>query len=203
MRYFIIVVSLLIILSGCTQINVRKIDSKKYAIKHVCIKENQKVNINDFINVLEEKFFEYGITSEVYEERTAPTSCKYIVKYTAKQSWDISHYIGYAEINIYDDRRKIGGATYKQSGGSASLSLNKWGTTLEKIGPVLDNLLSKFSGQLPLRRNQQQVLQQEKKEKSTNQLISEKLRELKKLYKNKLINKADYDDKKKEILKEM
>ena len=107
----VFILGLFLFITGCTQIDVRKIDSLQYAIKHVCIKENPKVNVNDFISVMENKFYEYGITSEIYAGRTAPTSCNYTVKYTAKQSWDITKYIGYAEINIYKKRRKIGGAT--------------------------------------------------------------------------------------------
>ena len=190
-----------VFLSGCTQINVRKIDSQKYAIKHVCIEQNLRVNVNDFVSVMENKFYEYGITSEVFREYSPPSSCKYIVKYTAKQSWDITKYIGFAEINIYRGNRKIGGATYKQAGGSASLSLNKWGSTLEKIGPVLDELLVKFSGQKPVKRIQ--VVDKKEDDASENNSAAERLTKLKKLYKAKLINKADYDAKKKEILNNM
>jgi len=140
----IFALTLFLFLSGCTNIAVREIDSQKYAVRHVCIQENPRVNVSDFISVLEDKFLEHGITSEVFEGSAAPQQCRYIVRYTAKRSWDITHYIGYAEIKIYDRNKKIGSATYKQTGGSASLSLNKWGSTLEKIGPVIDELLSQF-----------------------------------------------------------
>jgi len=195
MKKFIVIIISFIVLSGCTQIDIRKIDAQRHAIKHVCISKNSKVNVTDFIQVLEDKFIEHGITSEVYEDRASPESCKFIVKYTAKRSWDITFYIGYAEINVYEDRIKIGSATYKQTGGSGSLSLNKWGTTMEKIGPVLDDLLSKFSGQQPIERGSINKVTNNKQSSNIKRLT-----ELKKLYDSKLIEKIEYEKKKKDIL---
>ena len=145
MKYHSMIIIVALFAVGCTNINVRKVDSEKHSINHLCIQENPKVNVADFISVMKEKFSEHKITSEVYSGSATPKHCLYYVKYTAKRSWDVTHYIGYAEIEIYNKNNKIGEATYKQAGGSASFSLNKWGTTLEKIGPVIDEMLSQFN----------------------------------------------------------
>jgi len=128
------------ILIGCTSVKVRMVDPRLDNISHICIKDNPRVIVDDFVSVIEDKFMEHGISSEVFEGRP-PDNCIYVLTYTARQSWDIATFLKYAEIKIRKNRKIIGSAIYKHGGG---LALNKWHSTKDKMGPVIDKLLEKF-----------------------------------------------------------
>lgn len=131
------------ILTGCTTVNVNKVDANNHKINRVCIKENPKVLVDDFISVMEDGFMEHGIDSIVFEGGR-PNNCEYMVTYTARRSWDMTPYLSFAEIKIRHNGKSIGSATYKHEGGSMSLALNKWASTREKMAPVLNKLLADF-----------------------------------------------------------
>lgn len=67
-KYFLLIL-MVTILMGCTTVKVRMIDSKVDKISHICIKENPRVIVEDFISVMEDKFMDHGISSEVFEGR--------------------------------------------------------------------------------------------------------------------------------------
>ena len=53
------------VVSGCTSITVRPIEAKA-RLKHVCIQENPKVWVADFLPVLRDGLSRHGISSDVY-----------------------------------------------------------------------------------------------------------------------------------------
>jgi len=141
-----LIIAILVVcyLVGCTSVNVRKVDSKKYPISNVCIIKNPKVLVNDFLSVVEKRFLEHDIEVDVYSENISQC-CEYILKYTARRSWDISPYLAYAELELLKHNKIIGSAMYKHIGGSMSLALNKWASTSSKMTPVINDLLSDFN----------------------------------------------------------
>ena len=58
-----------------------------YNIKHVCIEENPKVIVSQFLGVIEDGFQNHSITTEVYVGER-PSHCEFNLTYTALQSWD-------------------------------------------------------------------------------------------------------------------
>ena len=131
---FIIAIGIL----GCTSVKFRPVDPS-VKLSHVCIQENQKVRVSDFLQVLRDGFDRYGITTEVFSGNT-PSNCEYILTYTALQSWDLSPYLSHAEMRIQKEGRQIAYAEYHLKG-KGGLSLTKWQDTKTKMDPVIDELL--------------------------------------------------------------
>lgn len=131
------------LLGGCTTVNVRKVDATRHMLKLVCIEENPKVAVNDFMSVLENGFQRHGINTIVYQVK-APDRCEYTVWYTAFRKWDLAPFLSLAELRLRHGDEVIASAMYKHSGG---LALNKWASTETKLNPVIDELLSDFNAQ--------------------------------------------------------
>jgi hypothetical protein len=139
-RYAIVIASVLAIV-GCTSIQVQPIDSS-LNLKHICIRENPKVIISDFMTVLRDGFERHRITTEVFSG-TAPDRCEFILSYTALQSWDMGAYLSEAELRLESKGRKVASAEYHLVG-KGGFSLMKWQGTKTKMDPVIDELLKAY-----------------------------------------------------------
>ena len=73
-----------LILVACTSVTVRPVDHS-LGIRSVCIQENPRVQVSDFVSVIREGFNRHGIGSEVFSG-TKPETCEYILTYTALRS---------------------------------------------------------------------------------------------------------------------
>jgi hypothetical protein len=140
MRKPAIALLLLLIVSACTTMNVKRIDAKAHPISLICIEENPEVLVSDFLSVLESNIQQHGIRTLVYKGST-PERCEYTVAYTASRGWDFKPFMNYAEIRLRRAGETISIATYKHGGGFA---LNKWASTESKLNPVLDELFANF-----------------------------------------------------------
>lgn len=125
--------------SGCTSINVRPVESTAN-LQRVCIVNNPKVIVSDFISVLQDGFDRHNIATSVVESSEA-TSCDVTLTYTALRSWDFKPYISHAELRLWRDGKQIGAADYHLKG-KGGFALTKWGSTKEKMDPVIDQLLA-------------------------------------------------------------
>ena len=141
MRMLLIVLALSILGTGCTAVTVKPVDPS-LAINYVCIENNPRVIVNDFVDVLRDGFDRYGIATEVTSGGRI-RQCEYVLRYTALQSWDMSTYLSHAELRLESNGRQIAFAEYhlKAKGG---FSLMKWGDTKSKIDPVIDELLAGY-----------------------------------------------------------
>jgi len=135
------ITAIVLALVGCTSIQVQPID-RSVNLKHVCIQDNPKVVVADFVTVLRDGFDRHGISTEVFSGST-PERCEYILTYTALQSWDVSTYLSYAELRMESKGRKIASAEYRLRG-KGGLSLMKWQGTKAKMDPVIDELLKAY-----------------------------------------------------------
>lgn len=124
--------------TGCTAIKVQPVDNLA-SILHVCIHENPKVKVDDFVPVLEAAFSRYGISTE--RVATIAPHCEYVLSYSARRSWDITPYLSQAELELSQWGRPIARADYHLRG-KGGLALNKWASTETKISPVIDKLLT-------------------------------------------------------------
>ena len=135
-----IVVFCVVLVPGCTSIVVRPVDPS-LGMRHVCIQENPRVAVSDFVPVLRDGLDRHGIATEVFSGQK-PEKCGYILTYTALRSWDFSPYLSHAELRIEKDCRQIAYAEYHLKG-KGGLSLTKWASTREKMDPVINELFKK------------------------------------------------------------
>ncbi len=131
------VLVLLIILSACTTVRVNKVDLGGRPLGLVCIENNPKVIVDDFVPIVESGFKRHGI-STVLQQPPVPATCEVVLTYTARRGWDGVPYLKYAELQLSEGGRVIGSATYRHGGG---FGLNKWASTQSKMTPVIDALL--------------------------------------------------------------
>ena len=146
------------VFSACTSVTVRRPDSN-LVIKHVCIQENPKVWVSDFLPVLKNGFTRHNIATTIYSGTTKPAGCEYSLSYTARQSWDVAPYLSHAELWLEKDGRQIGYAEYHLIG-KGGFSLMKWEGTKTKMDPVIDELLQNGSGAIVERQleNQKELM---------------------------------------------
>jgi hypothetical protein len=72
---------------ACTSITVQPVDASA-GLQHVCIKENPKVLVSDFVPVVRSGLSRHGISSRVYSD-PLPEECEFILTYTALRTWDL------------------------------------------------------------------------------------------------------------------
>lgn len=128
---------------GCTSIDVSPLpyDSK---IKEICLIDNPKVIVDDFVPVMERTFARYGIGLRRVSEFTQLRANEYGIRYSARQSWDLTTYLSDAFVNVYKGNMLIAEGRYHLIGGSFCMSLFKWQGTETKMKPVYDELLQNF-----------------------------------------------------------
>ena len=141
MRILIIVAAASMIGTGCTAVTVKPVDPS-LAVNYVCIENNPRVIVSDFVDVLRDGFDRHGIATEVTSGGRL-RQCAYVLKYTALQSWDMAKYLSHAELRIESNGRQIASAEYHLKG-KGGLSLTKWGDTKTKMDPVIDELLAGY-----------------------------------------------------------
>lgn len=124
--------------SGCTSIQVEPMKAGLNPQK-ICIENNPKVIVHDFLGVVRNRIEYHGIETEVFE-KNAPKGCEFTMTYTALKTWDFGSYLHHAELRLEHNGRKVGYAEYHLNG-KGGLSLTKWQSTKSKMDPVVDKLL--------------------------------------------------------------
>jgi hypothetical protein len=138
-NHVLIVAAALLWLSGCTSVQVEPLYS---APAQLCIEENPKVEVDDFVTVMQESFAKHGIQAKL---QSAPTvaDCPYVVTYTARRSWDFVTYLSFAELSVLDPQRRSVASAHYHLRGKGGLSMMKWSGTRSKMAPVLEQMLSR------------------------------------------------------------
>lgn len=129
-----------LLLAGCTAVRVQPVDPSAN-LKHVCIEDNPKVTVPNFLQVVRDGFTRHGISTEVYSGE-APAACTAILRYTALRSWDVTTYLSHAELSLETRTGdRIASAEYHLNA-KGGFSLMKWQSVKTKMDPVIDELLS-------------------------------------------------------------
>lgn len=128
------------LLAACTSVNVRPLSSST-ALRQVCIVKNPKVTVSDFVPALQDGFNRHEIVTLVVDESQAG-KCDVTLTYTALRSWDFKPYLSHAELRLWRGGRQIGSADYHLKG-KGGLTFSKFGSTREKMDPVIDSLLAR------------------------------------------------------------
>ena len=136
-------IAVAIVTTGCTSVNVRPLPSANQ-IQSVCIVDNPKVIVSDFVAIIRDGFNRHGIATSVVDEARSQ-SCNVTLTYTALRSWDLKPYLSHAEIRLWRDGKQIGSADYHLKGGGG-FDLGKWRGTKAKMDPVIDKLLAGQGG---------------------------------------------------------
>jgi hypothetical protein len=128
------------VLSACTSITVQPVSAAE-DIREICIENNPRVQVRDFVSVLQNRLAYYNIQSQVVENKSAQ-GCVYSMTYTALRSWDVTTYLSHAELYLWKEGRQIAQAEYHLRGGGG-LALTKFASTQTKMEPVIDQLLGR------------------------------------------------------------
>lgn len=127
------------VMAGCTSVNIRPL-SPELNINEICIEQNPKVIVGDFLPVVRDGFERHGLKTKIVNS-PAPNECEYVLTYTALKTWDLGTYMHHAELRIEHGGRTVGFAEYHLTG-KGGLSLMKWQSTKTKMDPVIDELLA-------------------------------------------------------------
>ena len=128
--------------SACTSVQVNAVAEQQVnAIQQICIVNNPKVLVKDFVPVVQKRLQHHGIVSRVVEGSEAE-KCAHQLRYSAKRSWDFTPYMSWAELKLYQNEVLIANAEYKLVG-KGGLSLTKWQSVETKMTPVIDQLFVK------------------------------------------------------------
>ncbi len=131
-----------ILASACTAVTVKPVDTSLNA-RHVCIQDNPKVTVSDFVPVVRDGFARHGLSTEIITN-IKPARCDLVLTYTARRSWDIGTYLSVAELVLSRDSLEVARANFHLRG-KGGLALNKWRGTKSKMDPVIDELLASYS----------------------------------------------------------
>ena len=138
-RIAVALAGMVFLLTGCTAVDVRPLTTRE-PVKSVLIELNPKVWRSDFVDVLVAGFNRHGIEAKVIQPGT-PVGDAYVVRYTARQQWDMAMYLSDATIWIFKNDQEVAQAIYHLKAGGG-LSVMKWQGTAAKIDPVIDELLA-------------------------------------------------------------
>lgn len=142
MKHLLLAVALgMLVCVGCTSVKVRPVPSEP-PIKSVSIRENPKVIVVDFLDILKEGFARHGISAMTIPPTANPKG-EYVVDYVAYRKWDMAPYLVDATVRVEKDGELIGSAIYHLKGGGG-LSPAKWNSAKSKMDPVLDELLKNY-----------------------------------------------------------
>ena len=128
----------LVLLFGCTSITVQPVKPPTPAF--ICIEENPKVAVSDFLPAIRSLLSAHGIRSEVVQKGAAfPDRCEAVLTYVAYKRWDFDTYLVRAELYVEREHEQIGYAEYHLRG-NGGLSFFKWQASRTKMEPVIDRL---------------------------------------------------------------
>ena len=140
--FFFLLPFVWVLFSGCTATDIKKLDAS-HQVTHVYIRENPKVKVPDFVEVVREGFSNHGISTEMIPPEKPSPQDAYIMTYTARRSWDFARYLSIAQLDIEQNGEMVAQAKYWLRG-KGGFSLFKWQGVRTKMMPVIDELLADY-----------------------------------------------------------
>jgi hypothetical protein len=132
------------ILSGCTiHQQVNPVNGKN--IKSVSIIENTKVR-GSYLTALETSIRKHGVEPSVVPSGTPTKDYPYVITYTANWAWDLTMYMIYTQITVYENGTEIGSAVYDAAGGGANSK--KFINAEEKVDELVTALFEGPAGKI-------------------------------------------------------
>ena len=106
----------------------------------ICIIENPDVRPK-FLEIYQRELGKKGFKTRVIPATSTLFDCPQTSRYTANWRWDMAMYLAYADLRVLEDGLLVGQATYDSLAGP--LNLAKFGTTADKLRPLVDQLFAK------------------------------------------------------------
>lgn len=136
-----LVATTLAVTLSCTSITVDPVPASE-GLRRVCIERNPKVEVRDFLEVVQAGFQRHGIETRLFDGPTPP-DCEFVLRYTALRSWDVVVYLSHAELHLERGGQPVARAIYHLRG-KGGYSFDKYGGTKEKMDPVIEELLAQY-----------------------------------------------------------
>ena len=125
-------------LTGCvTSYEGRSIE-EPVSIGEVCVIRNDAVRPGYVLPSIQRAFAKRNIATKVCTESTA-NGCQFILRYTARQSWDFTPYLKSARLDLYQGARLIANSELYVY----PYNLSKWSGEEERIEKLVDDLFEK------------------------------------------------------------
>jgi len=134
-KYFLVTLTFFLLV-GCTVVSVQPVVGLNEN-STICIVENPRVLLSDFVSVVERRFAYHEIKTKIVANSS---ECKFTLDYTAERGWDLKPFLDYALLNLRREGFLIGSAEYRNKGG---FTITKYAGTATKLNPVIDELLGK------------------------------------------------------------
>jgi hypothetical protein len=106
----------------------------------ICIKHNPVVQMEEFRAEIIKQIEAKGIRTQIYVNEL-PAECRYTLEYMARWSFHWAVYLASADLKVKDNGTLIGRVTYESNYGNPA----KYGTTAEKIRPLLDQMFAQVT----------------------------------------------------------
>ncbi|SEK50947.1 hypothetical protein SAMN05216359_10229 [Roseateles sp. YR242] len=122
--------------------------------KRVCIEYNRSLQMPDFVPALMAELKDHQVASRVFDVGVRPgdEECPAWLHYAGLQQWDkpplsdqMRPYLANATLSLHDAGGRLMSASTYQSE-EAVMGLGKWGSTRNKLAPVVKALLTGFEG---------------------------------------------------------
>jgi len=115
-------------------------ESSLSKMKEICIVENPAVR-ETFLPVYEVALKNKGVETKTLLPNATLKDCPFTSTYTARWSWDVTIYLAYAELNIYEDGSLAANAIYDSTSGS--LNMDKFIKADKKVVELVDGMFGK------------------------------------------------------------
>lgn len=135
MKNKILLFCLVSLVSGCS-IN-KRIDPVPKKLGSLCVEKNEDIFMSDYLGTLEKELASLNVPAKTVAPSES-SKCQDVLRYKANWKWDFVMFLQYANFSVFRGDNRIGYGEYNAAGGGFNPS--KWGSTEEKIRPILAEL---------------------------------------------------------------
>jgi hypothetical protein len=108
----------------------------------LCLEKNDDIFMDDYLGILEKDLADLHVPSTTITTSESG-KCQNVMKYKANWKWDLAMYLQYANFSVFRGEDRIGYAEYSSAAGG--FRPDKWGTTEDKVKPILKELFKNQS----------------------------------------------------------
>ena len=128
--------TIVVLLQGCT-ISQNVIPVPRADISEITIIENPAVR-STFLDAVKAAVEDRGIRTQVGPPLAPPEDYPYAITYAANWTWDLTIYLVYAELNVFEGGKVVGKAVYdcRRGGGRLDKFINAESKVKELVGEL-------------------------------------------------------------------
>ncbi|MBL8737827.1 MAG: trypsin-like peptidase domain-containing protein [Planctomycetes bacterium] len=109
-------------------------------IREVCIERNSVADV-DLSGLLADAFRRKGLKVTVVDAGRSQGH-EFVVRYSTRSQWDFATYMADARVEVFRRSTRVGGLSYSLPDSGGGLSWSKWDSPEEKLGHLIDKMLS-------------------------------------------------------------